>query len=121
MEVVNESRGAGISSDAELRESFWGRFLGLMLSGRKDVVLAARQDGVSESTIHMLFMLYPIDVVWVNSKMVVVDVKKNVPAFNPFKPSTWKVHKPCSPARYVVELAVGQAGQTQKGDKINFK
>lgn len=121
MEIVNESRGASISPSAELRDTFWGRFRGLMLSGRKDVVLASKEDGIRASTIHMLFMLYPIDVVWVSSDMVVVDVKRNVPPFNSLRPSTWRVHRPCAPARYVVELAVGAAGETRKGDRIRFK
>jgi len=121
MEVTNESQGFTISGGAGLRRGFWGRFRGLMLSGRRDVVLDAGFDDTRASTIHMMFMLYPIDVVWVASDMTVVDVGRGIPPFNPMKPATWRLYKPRRPARYVVELGAGDAGGTAEGDKIKFK
>ena len=115
MEIVNESRGQTLSKDAELRDSFWGRFRGLMLSKKKDIVLAAKEDSVVDSTIHMMFMLYPIDVVWVSKDMRVVEVREDV------KPSVWRMHKPKAPAKYVIELAVGATQDTKEGDTIKFK
>ena len=52
--------------------------------------------------------------------MNVVDVKRDVKPFNPLRPKTWGVHKPTAPAKYVVELAVGEAGETAIGDKVTF-
>ena len=118
MKVVNESRGFTISTSAILKDTFLGRLRGLMLSGRKDVVLEVPREGILESSIHMMFMLYPIDVVWVNDAMEVVDVKRRVPPFNPLKPSTWRTYAPSAPARYVVEVAAGDVGGTNAGDKV---
>ena len=120
VEIRNNSKGFVISSDAQLRDSFWGRFRGLMLSRRKDIVLAVAKEGVLSSTIHMMFMLYSIDVVWVSSDMRVVDVRQNVPPFNPLNAHSWGMHKPDSAAKYVVEIADGDIGQTQKGDVLEF-
>ncbi len=114
MDVVNETRGFTIC-EAEYRSSFWGRFRGLMLSHGKNVVLAGRRDSIVDATIHMMFMLHPIDVVWVNSDMEVVDVRRNV------KPSWWRLHRPSAPAKYVVEVGLGDINGTVPGDKIAFK
>ena len=121
MDVVNETRGFTLSVGAELRDSPWGRFRGLMLSERKDVVLAARRENIVDSMIHMMFMLYPIKVLWVNEDMMVVDVKEDVKPFNLLKPGTWRMHKPREPAKYVVELGVGDVKNTEIGDRIKFK
>jgi len=120
VEIANETRGFKISGGAELRNTFIGRFRGLMLSPKKDVVLAGGKDSVMDSTIHMMWMLYPIDVIWVNEAMRVVDVKRGVPAFNPLKPSTWGMHGPNAPAKYVIEVAVGDIKDSAAGDIISF-
>ena len=121
MEVVNESGGFTISGEAELRRGFWGRFRGLMLSGRRDVVLDAGVDDIMASTIHMAFMLYPIDILWVDGDMTVVEVRRNVRPLNPLRPATWRLYGPRRPTRYVVEVARGGLGDTAAGDRITFR
>jgi uncharacterized membrane protein (UPF0127 family) len=120
MIVTNETRGFTISDDAEMRDTFFGRFRGLMLSPRKDIILAVERESVMESTIHMMWMLYPIDVIWLNQGMTVVDVKAKVPPFHPLKPGSWRMHGPLKPAKYVIEISRGGARNTQQGDRIRF-
>jgi uncharacterized membrane protein (UPF0127 family) len=120
MRVLNKTRGKELSSSAGLRDSFLGRLRGLMLQDRKDIVIKVPFEGIMESTIHMVFMRYPIDVVWVNSRMEVVGVRKNVKPLNPFKPGTWKTYSPHKPAKYVVELGEGNLEGTKPGDVIEF-
>jgi uncharacterized membrane protein (UPF0127 family) len=83
-----------------------------MFSGKRDLVLDCGFDDVPSSVIHMLFMKFPIDVVWVDSGMNVVDLKESIQPFNPLKPNTWRVYKPEKPARYVIELSEGKLGTT---------
>ncbi len=120
MQIINLKKGKMLSDDAGLRRSFTGRLLGLMFQGKKDIVLEAMKEGVKESTIHMMFMRYPIDVVWTDSHLNVVDVKKNVPAFNPFNPKTWRLHGPKKPALYILEFGKGDILDTEIGDVIEF-
>jgi uncharacterized membrane protein (UPF0127 family) len=120
VEIHNETKGHKISQKAELRDTFLGRFRGLMLSKRKDIILAGKKDSTLDSTIHMMYMLYPIDVIWANAAMEVVDIKTAVPPFNPLKPKTWKMHAPKNPAKYVIEITVGDVKDTAEGDKIRF-
>lgn len=121
MKVINRRSKSIVSREAELKTSFLGRFRGLILSGRRDIVLASPADSMKASTIHMLGVLYPIDVIWVDSAKKVVDLKENVLPFNPLKPETWRIYKPKKPAKYVVELSVGEIRNTKVGDTLDFE
>lgn len=120
MQVLNKTRNQALSENAEPAYSLLSRARGLMLSTRRDLVLVSPREDITSSTIHMLFMLYPIDVVWTDSENRVVDVQRNVQPFNPLKPKTWKTYKPKKAAKYVIELGVGEVGKTEEGDAIDF-
>lgn len=62
--------------------------------------------------IHMLFVFFPIDVLFLDKNQRVVDIKKS------FKQFTY--YKPKAKAKYVVELPVGRLNDTLIGDKILF-
>lgn len=68
----------------------------------------------------MLFMGYPIDVLWLDSGRTVVDVFFGAPPVHVFKPATWRVYRPKKPAKYVIELGKGSIGRTEPGDLIDF-
>jgi uncharacterized protein len=120
VEIRNETRGFSISKDAELRDTAEGRRRGLMGQERMDVVLSVWFDSRILPMIHMFGMRYPIDVLWVNSRMEVVDVRRGVPVSRLSSPSTWRMYAPAKPAKHVVEIAAGQIGATSAGDKISF-
>jgi len=114
IQVLNKSRGFVISESCGVADSFFSRFRGLMLSGPKDLVLVSPREDIKSSAIHMLLMGFPIDVIWLDSKMVVVDIKKNI------KPNSLGIFKPGAPAKFVVELGVGKLGTTGVGDRVEF-
>ena len=114
IQVLNKSRGFVISESCEVANSFFSRFRGLMLSGPKDLVLVSPREDIKSSSVHMLFMRFPIDVAWLNSKMVVVDIRKNI------KPNSLGIFRPSKPAKFVVELGVRKLGTTDVGDRIEF-
>jgi len=64
--------------------------------------------------LHMIFVFFPIDVIYLNSKKQIVDLKNN------FKPFTF--FTPSKKARYVIELPVNtiKKSKTKLGDKISF-
>ncbi|HEX54919.1 MAG: DUF192 domain-containing protein [Candidatus Altiarchaeales archaeon] len=120
MMIVNETRGFVISENSGIANSLFSRLKGLMLSERRDLVLVSPREGIRESSIHMLFMRFPIDVIWLNSDMRVVDLKSKIPPFNPFAMRTWRIYRPRKPARYVIELGGGNLGETRINDKVKF-
>jgi len=120
MRIVNETKNAVISDNSEIAYSLLSRARGLMLSKPKDLVLVSPREGIISSTIHMLLMRFSIDVIWLDSENRVVDLRRDVKPFNPFKPETWKTYRPRDPARYVIELGAGEIGETEIEDEIRF-
>ena len=78
------------------------------------IILESKDEGILETTLHMLFVFYPIDIIWLNKKLEIVDIKKKV---LPFKP--WIVPK--NPAKFVVEMKAGAAKTLKIGDVLKFK
>ena len=114
----NVSRGTQLAERLENGSSFWAKLMGLM--GR-----AALPDGdglwlPGENGIHMLFMRFPIDVVFVSrpsdgglGTRRVLSVRRAVP---PWRGVVWRV----GGAKGVLELPVGTVDKsgTSIGDEI---
>lgn len=119
MEVVNKTREMVLSGNATYAKTFFQRLRGLMFSKKKrDIVMVLPCESEVKAAIHMHFMNYPIDVLWLDGSKTVVDAKANIRPTTILKP--WTVHKPAKPARYIVELGEGKIGPTQTGDEIEF-
>ena len=112
--IVNQTQGTVLAERAELAQSMWSRFMGLM--GRRDLppdgglVLTDQTGGV-----HMFFMRFPLDVVFVTKDRTVVKVVSNL------KP--WRISDPIvAGSRHAIEVPVGAIARsrTQVGDKIEW-
>ena len=92
--------------------SLWQRFRGLMM--RKALAPGEGMFFPRCSGVHMFFMRFPIDLVYVNADKEVVKI---VEAIKPWRMS-W-----CPGARSVLELEAGRAGHVgvQLGDKLLFE
>ncbi|OYT54207.1 MAG: hypothetical protein B6U72_03335 [Candidatus Altiarchaeales archaeon ex4484_2] len=121
MRVINKTKGLIISHECSLAGSLSSRMRGLILSDKKDLVLASPREDIRSSSIHMAFMQYPIDVLWLDSNMRVVDLRRNIQPLNPLIKDTWRVYKPREPAKYVVELGKENIIETDIGDEIEFR
>jgi uncharacterized membrane protein (UPF0127 family) len=110
--VLNATRGTVLAERAELARSFATRGRGLM--GRAG--LAAGEGLVidPEWSIHMFFMRFPIDAVFVAPNGTVSGLSADLRPWTPFAGvAPWR-------GRYVVELPAGviAATGTQLGDRI---
>lgn len=118
MKILNKRTGETICSDVGLADTFLSRFIGLMMSSsKKNLLLKSEKEGIKESSIHMLFMLYPIDAIWLDSEKKIVDIKKNL------KPFSMRIFKPKKPAMYVLEIGKGRLGENtdlREGDLLKF-
>lgn len=90
------------------------KFIGLMFSKKQDKALILKFNEEKMISLHMFFVLYGIDVLFLNKEKVVVDTKEN------FKPFTFCKSK--KKAMYAVELPAGiiKKTKTEIGDKIEF-
>ena len=116
----NVSRGTVLAGRLENGSSFWSKFMGLM--GRRSLPAG---DGLwlpGENGIHMLFMRFAIDVVFVappvdgrTGSRRVLSARRAVP---PWRGVVWRV----GGAQGVLELPVGtiEATGTSIGDEISI-
>ena len=113
----NKSKKKVLSGQVKLCTSFLLKFKGLMFSSRKEVVDKSYVfvfDREQSAGLHMWFVFYPIDVLFLDSKKRVVEIKER------FLPFTF--YFPTRKAKYVVELGAGKIRKTstQVGDLIEF-
>jgi len=88
---------------AKTCRTFLSKSLGLMFSKKKTIVLEFKKEKII--SLHMFFVFYPIDVLFLDKNKKIVDIKNN---FKPFALYTSK-----NKAKFVVEIP--------KQAKIKFK
>lgn len=112
VEVYNQTRRASVAKEAEMAESVWTRFMGLM--GRGGLAESAGLVIYPNNGVHMFFMRFPIDVLHVAEDGTILRIVENL------KP--WRVGPIVKKCKYTVELPAGAAQRTgtQPGDKIEL-
>ena len=95
-------------------DTFFSKFRGLMLAKGlpQDGGIMIVEEGESKvnTSIHMMFMNYDITVLWLDSKMVVVD---KVLA------KCWKLYYgPKAPAQYILEIHASRFNDFEIGDQL---
>lgn len=102
---------------AKYCSSFLCKFKGLMLkseiSTNEGLLLVENNNSIINTSIHMLFMLFDITAVWINSDNVIVDVKL-AKKWYPF-------YFPKNPAKYILECHPSQLESFQIGDVVSIK
>lgn len=109
--ILNASRGTPIAVNVEVATNVWDRFRGLMLRSHFPEGSGLVIDRCS--SIHMFFMRFPIDVLYLDRDDRVVRIQEHV------KP--WRIGPLWTKnARCVVELPAGTVARTNTnvGDRI---
>jgi uncharacterized membrane protein (UPF0127 family) len=116
----NRTRSSELASELEVAGSLWGKFMGLM--GRASLAPGAGMWLPDSNGIHMMFMGFPIDAVFVGRPVAdaggarpVVSVHRGLRAWTGLVPFVRGAHG-------VLELPVGtiDASGTQVGDLIEI-
>jgi hypothetical protein len=110
VQVFNKTRCAILARKCEVARSFVARGRGLL--GRESLPVDGGLLIEPCSSIHMLFMRFAIDAIFVDRHGKVVALYPNLPP--------WRLYAGHRQARYVLELPVGviAATQTTIGDQI---
>lgn len=97
--------------EIEIADGFLNRLLGLM--GRKNLPQGHGLLLLPCNSVHMLFMKFPIDVVYVDENFVVKKIVKNLP--------TWLGVSFCFGAKAAFEFSVGEVERLnlKVGDKFS--
>ncbi len=114
MSIKNVNTGKVIAMTSRLADSEMSRAFGLMFSKPSQAALVLKFSDEIIISLHMVFVFYPIDVLFVNSSMKIVDLIED---FRPFQTYTAK-----KKAIYAIELPVGTVkhSKTKIGHKIAF-
>lgn len=106
------TQGAMLSENCRVADSFFKRFLGLM--GKKRMEPGSGLWIVPCNSIHMFFMRFPIDAVFLDKDLRVAEVIENL------KP--WQVSRLVGNACSVLELPAGtaKATGTRPGNRVEI-
>jgi len=99
-------------------DSFLCRLRGLMFRERLDpndglLLVQGQRDSRIDASIHMLFVPFDLNVVWINTEMTVVD-KVIAKAWRP-------AYVPAKPACYILEIHPDRWDDYQVGDIVEFQ
>lgn len=110
MIILNKTKQTVLSKHATLADTVFSRLKGLL--GKKNIGNDEALIITQCRSIHMFFMKFAIDVIFIDRKNIVVGVVKNI---KPFQMSSYFFH-----AAAAIELPVGviASSETQKGDQI---
>ena len=111
--IKNSTRKTILAKKYKICRSIFSKTLGLMFSTKpKTLVFIFKKEKISP--LHMLFVFYPIDVLFLDKNKKVAEIKEN------FQPFTF--HTPSKKSKYIIELSKGSIknSKTEIGDKIYF-
>ena len=112
LKIFNTTRKTTIAEHAQVAAAFFPRMIGLLnrtsLHEGEGLVLMSCQQ------IHMVFMRFPIDVIFVDKTHKIVGLVSNIQPFA-VSPIFWK-------ASFAIELPIGaiEKSQTQLEDVLEF-
>ena len=113
--ILNKTRKKIIVDYTKLCESPGSQARGLMFSGFiDDKALVFDFKKPRSISLHMFFVFFPIDLIFLDSKFKVVELRKS---FMPFT-----LYKSKKKARYLIELSAGviEESNTKVGDILKF-
>ncbi len=110
MRIINQTRNAVIAEQAEVADTALSRLKGLL--GRESLPAGQGLVITDCRSIHMLFMRFAIDVIFVDRKDKAIGLVRNIKPFR-FSPYFWR-------AAYCIELPPGtiDAASTALGDTV---
>lgn len=116
--LFNSTKKKQVMAKTRMASTSWNKLKGLMFENHEKfdyaLVFLLRKESIIEATIHMMFVFFPIDIVYLNKEQKVVDIAQNI---RPFTPS----YSPKKPSKFFIELPVGVAKGISLGDKLEWK
>ncbi|HJN57266.1 MAG TPA: DUF192 domain-containing protein [Candidatus Woesearchaeota archaeon] len=112
MQIKNKTKKTVIAKNAKACKNIISQTIGLMFSKTRPLIFIFKKEKIIP--LHMFFVFYPIDVLFLNKKNIVVEIKEN------FRPFTF--YTPKSKAMYIIELEKNtvKISKTGIGDKVEF-
>lgn len=115
--IRNISQKKNIIATHRIADNVFSRAKGLMFSREKNfdygLIFDLERETKIGASIHMFFVFFPINVVFLDSKKKIIDIKLGL------KP--WQMTKPRDKCRYIIELPAKYGKKLFSiGDKLNW-
>ena len=115
--LSNKRTGKKIIDKVVVAENHWQKMKGLMFEDPNmfdyALVFCLPRESIANASIHMLFVFFPIDIVYLNKSKKVVDLAKNLQPFS-------LGYVPKKPSKFFVELPAGKSRGIKVGDKLQW-
>lgn len=116
MMIKDATTGNRLVSRKRFAKNFFQRMRGLMFTlpiFEEGLIFVFPQE--TKASLHMFFVFYPIDILWLDKQKKVIDQRKSVWPFTPLV-------IPKEKAKYVIELPpyTLDNSETEPGNKISF-
>ncbi|MBU2100633.1 DUF192 domain-containing protein [Candidatus Micrarchaeota archaeon] len=115
--LYNKTTKKKIIEKTKIADTFLKKLKGLMFTAKPDyaLIFELKKEGITNASIHMLFVFFPIDVVYLDSNKRVVDIRLNL------RPGTL-YYSPKKPAKYFVEFLAGTIqNKISLNDELEWK
>ncbi|MFH2027877.1 MAG: DUF192 domain-containing protein [Nanoarchaeota archaeon] len=114
MPIKNNTKNTIISDNFKICTSIISKTIGLMFSKKNDISLIFYFRKETMIPIHMLFVFYPIDLLYLDKNKKVIEIKENLKPFSFYNPK--------NKAMYVIETTVYNIKKTKTtiNDQIYF-
>jgi uncharacterized membrane protein (UPF0127 family) len=105
----------------EVADTPWKRAVGLMFR-KEPSSLLIEFDREARHAIWMLFMRFPIDLIFLDSEKTVVTIYENIEPLS-LDPRTWKIYRPKKRAKYALEVEAGWVKEksVSPGDDLSHR
>lgn len=117
MRLIDKTTGKVLANRVELADTFWRRFRGLMFRRGfpRGSAILFKLSKPGRYGIHMFFVRFPIDLLYLDSRFVVVELREGL------KP--WRTHRSKAIANYLIELPVGTISRSKvkTGHKLSLQ
>jgi len=117
MTILNLSKNIVVASKVKAADTFFKRLLGLMFRKKPHpLLISLSKEGRISSSIHMFFVRFGLDVIWMDKGLRVVDLREEI------KPFSLKIYLPKKKANYVLELPCEgiKGGKIEIGDQLQI-
>ena len=115
--LFNKTQNKQIMPKVKIADTHWKKTKGLMFEDKAKfdyaLVFDLGRESQMSATIHMMFVFFPIDVVYLNKEKKVVDIVKGL---KPFTPS----YTPKARSYYFVELPEGISSGIEINDILEW-
>ena len=111
--LKNQTKNKILSKKVKICNSLFSKAKGLMFSKRKTLIFIFKTEKIVP--LHMFFVFYPIDVLFLNKNKEVIEIKRDLRPFTFYSPK--------QKSKYIIELPAGMINSTGTsiGDTIRFK